>query len=72
MSDYRPYRVYRTSIVGLVLYDTQQTREGAESSICTGQVEHPNATFSIEFRERTEAVTEDGELPKVSCASHYS
>jgi hypothetical protein len=44
----RPFRIYRTSVVGLSLYDTQVTREGAESSVRTGQVEYPEAMFTIQ------------------------
>ena len=44
----RPFRIYRTSVVGLSLYDTQITREGAEASVLTGKVEYPKAIFSIQ------------------------
>lgn len=44
----RPFRIYRTSVVGLSLYDTHPTRESAESSMRTGQVEYPAAAFSIQ------------------------
>jgi sulfate adenylyltransferase subunit 1 (EFTu-like GTPase family) len=44
----RPYRIYRySSIIGRVLYDTQCTQEGAESSVLTGQTEHPGERFEI-------------------------
>ncbi len=45
----RPYRIYRTSVVGLSLYDTQPTRQGAEASVRTGRVEYPDATFTIKY-----------------------
>ncbi len=43
----RPFRIYRTSVVGLGLYDTQTTIEGAEASVRTGKVEYPDAVFTI-------------------------
>ena len=46
----RNYRIFRTSIVGRSLYDTQTTMEGAEGSVRTGQVEYPDATFTIQAR----------------------
>ena len=51
MTNPRPYRIYRTSVVGLSLYDTQPTQEAAESSVRTGQVEYPEETFSIQHEE---------------------
>lgn len=43
----RPYRIYRHSLVGRILYDTQCTQEGAEGSVRTGQIEHPSERFEI-------------------------
>lgn len=45
--DPRPYKVYRGSVVGRTLYDTQPTREAAESSIRTGKIDYPNDAFYI-------------------------
>jgi len=44
----RPYRIYRLSLVGRVLYDTQCTCEAAQASVRTGQIEHPSERFSIQ------------------------
>jgi hypothetical protein len=49
--NHRPYRIYRTTVFGLTLYDTQPTLIAAEASARTGQVEYPQATFSIVERE---------------------
>jgi hypothetical protein len=51
----RPYRIYRTSVVGHTLYDTQETREAAEASVRTGKVEYPNDGFYIFDEPRTAA-----------------
>lgn len=45
----RPYRIYKTNASGRVLYDTQETREAAESSLRTGEVEYPNTDFHITY-----------------------
>lgn len=46
--DPRPFKVYRRSVVGRTLYDTQPTMEAAESSMRTGRIEYPDQQFEIE------------------------
>jgi hypothetical protein len=45
----RPYLIYRTNASGRFLYDTQETREAAEASLRTGEVEYPNTDFHIVY-----------------------
>ena len=56
----RPYRVYRSSVVGKSLYDTQPTIEAAESSLRTGRVEYPTAQFWIERKPAVDTKPEAG------------
>jgi hypothetical protein len=59
----RPFRIYRSGIVGLTLYDTQPTREAAESSLRTGQVEHPGVAFSIQDATKGGPAEHDPDRP---------
>lgn len=59
----RPFRIYRTGIVGPSLYDTQPTIEGAQASVRTGKVEYPDAEFTIKYGERGGPAETDPERP---------